>query len=130
MKLLLDENLSPRLVQALSDEFPGIAHVELFRLRGSTDRAIWEFARANDYILVSKDNDFRQLSFLFGPPPKVIWLSVGNAGTEAIGRVLRNHRDRITTFVARPDEGLLIIDLPSPAEAGFAKAGAKPRGGN
>jgi len=110
VKLLLDENLSPRLVQALSHEFPGIAHVELFRLRGSRDRAIWEVARANDYILVSKDNDFRQLSFLFGPPPKVIWLSVGNAGTEAIGHMLRSHRDRIATFVARPDEGLLIIE--------------------
>ena len=45
---------------------------------------IWERAGQEAYAIVSKDNDFRQLSFVHGAPPKVIWLSVGNAGTEAI----------------------------------------------
>ncbi|MBI3076722.1 MAG: DUF5615 family PIN-like protein [Deltaproteobacteria bacterium] len=73
MKLLFDENLSPRLVQALEPEYPGSAHVRTVGLRGATDEAIWELARQEAYAIGSKDNDFRQLSFLHGAPPKVIW---------------------------------------------------------
>lgn len=48
------------------------------------DLQIWQYALEHGLTIVSKDNDFRQLSFLYGPPPKVIWLSVGNAGTDII----------------------------------------------
>jgi predicted nuclease of predicted toxin-antitoxin system len=84
MRLLFDENLSPRLVGLLHDPYRGSRHVEDLGLRGQSDRTIWDYARQNEYVIVSKDNDFRQLSFLLGPPPKVIWLSVGNAGTEEL----------------------------------------------
>ena len=92
MKLLFDENLSPRFVQALESEYPGSAHVRSLGLRGATDAAIWERARQDAYAIVSKDNDFRQLSFLHGAPPKVIWLSIANAGTETTLRFLRSQR--------------------------------------
>jgi len=72
VKLLFDENLSPKLVQALELEYPGRAHVRTLGLRGATGAAIWERARQAAYAIVSKDNDFRQLSFLHGAPPKVI----------------------------------------------------------
>ncbi len=58
MKLLFDENLSPRLVQALRAEYPGSAHVRTLGLRGATDDAIWELARREAYAIVSKDNDY------------------------------------------------------------------------
>ncbi len=109
MKLLLDENLSPRLVRSLSTEFSGISHIEALGLRGATDRAVWEFARDQDYAIVSKDNDFRQRSFLYGTPPKVIWLSVGNAGTDIIESLLRENRERIARFLAQAEEGLLML---------------------
>ena len=79
MKLLFDENLSPTLVRALEPEYPGSVHVRTLDLRGATDETIWELAREQSYVIFSKDNDFRQLSFLHGAPPKIIWLSVGNA---------------------------------------------------
>lgn len=59
---------------------------------------------------MSKDNDFRQLAFLRGAPPKVIWLSVGNAGTDVIGELLQRNRSRIIAFAADPEESLLIIE--------------------
>jgi hypothetical protein len=72
--------------------------------------------------IVSKDNDFRQLSFLHGPPPKVVWLSVGNAGTNEIGDLLERSRERIADFLENPEEGLLVIELDaspfSPLEKG------------
>ncbi len=81
MKLLFDENPSPRLVGRFATTFPECTHVDLGGLHGRSDREVWEHARTHGYTIVSKDNDFRQLSFLHGGPPKVVWLSVGNAGT-------------------------------------------------
>ena len=115
MKLLFDENLSPRLVQALEPDYPGSAHVRTLGLRGATDSAIWERARREDYAIVSKDNDFRQLSFLHGAPPKVIWLSVGNAGTEAILRFLHSQRAKIKVFGADAQASLLVLALTESA---------------
>jgi predicted nuclease of predicted toxin-antitoxin system len=111
VKLLFDENLSPRLAQALEPEYPGSAHVRTLGLSGATDGAIWERARQAAYAIVSKDNDFRQLSFLHGAPPKVIWLSVGNAGTEAILRFLRSQRAEIRVFEADTEASLLALTV-------------------
>lgn len=111
VKLLFDENLSPRLVQFLEQEYPGSSHVRTLGLLGATDRAIWERARLDVYAIVSKDNDFRQLSFLYGAPPKVIWLAVGNADTEAILHFLRSQRTAIQNFETDTEASLLILML-------------------
>ena len=110
MKLLFDENLSSTLVRELQSEFPDSAHIDLIGLHGSDDRRIWDYAGANDFVIVSKDNDFRQLSFVFGPPPKVIWLTVGNAGTAAILRVMKENVGKLTAFATDPELGLLVLD--------------------
>ena len=111
MSLLLDENLSPQLVDRLRPIFPEIQHVDLAGLRGQTDHAIWQFARDHDLAIGSKDNDFRQLAFPHGLPPKVIWLAVGNAGTAAIGRLLEERAGAIRGFLAAPDEASLVLEL-------------------
>ena len=72
MKLLLDENVPSRLVAALSDEFPGPVHVRDIGLARASNDAIWVYARNHGLTMLSKDSDFRQVSFLRGPPPKVI----------------------------------------------------------
>ena len=110
MKLLFDENLSPRLIKVLGPSFPESQHVELVGPRGQPDAAVWEYAGRHGLCIVSKDNDFRQLSFLKGPPPKVIWLSVGNAGTDAIAALLQRSLPTIEAFEASPEEGLLVLE--------------------
>jgi predicted nuclease of predicted toxin-antitoxin system len=112
VKLLLDENLSPKLTGYLAEMFPNSSHVELLGMRGCTDTEIWNLAEQNGYVLVSKDDDFRQRSFVYGAPPKVIWLSVGNAGTSAICQLLLASVTRIEAFVADPGESLLMLNLP------------------
>ncbi len=111
MKLLYDENLSPSLVESLKANFPDSQHVDVVGCRGSPDQEIWQYARTHGFTIVSKDNDFRQLSFLHGPPPKVIWLSVGNAGTEIIERFLAGRVELVRQFLVAPDEGLLVLEL-------------------
>jgi predicted nuclease of predicted toxin-antitoxin system len=45
-------------------------------LREADDVAIWQYAKLNGYVMVSKDTDFQQRSLLHGAPPKFIWLRV------------------------------------------------------
>ena len=57
-------------------EFPGSAHVSAGGLRAAEDRQIWEHARMHDLVIVSKDADFRERSYVEGFPPKIIWRDV------------------------------------------------------
>lgn len=75
MKLLLEENLSRRLLKSLHRLYPGSAHVDDVSLHGASDLDVWRFAALHGLTIVSKDDDFRQLSFLHGAPPKSFdWL--------------------------------------------------------
>jgi predicted nuclease of predicted toxin-antitoxin system len=109
VKLLLDENLSYKLVAQLAETFPGTAHVDGVGLHGQPDATIWDYAGQHGFVLVSKDDDFRQLSFLRGHPPKVIWLLVGNARTAAVADLLVHSRDAIAAFAERSEDALLTL---------------------
>ena len=74
VKLLFDENLSPRLVAILAAEFPDSAHVHSVALGQASDVAIWDYAKAHEYVIASKDSDLAELSIVRGAPPKLVWL--------------------------------------------------------
>ena len=112
MSLLFDENLSRRLIRRLEVAYPQSEHLELVGLKGQADLEVWEYAARHGATIVSKNNDFRQFSFLRGHPPKVIWLSVGNAGTDTIAELLAATRERVQAFLADPEESLLVLELP------------------
>ena len=109
MKLLFDQNLSRHLVGHLRDVFPESEHVSALELDGATDEEIWEYAREHGHLIVSKDSDFRQLAFLHGPPPKALWLRVGNASTVAVLQLILDHVEVIEAFGASEDEALLVL---------------------
>ncbi|MEQ1929330.1 MAG: DUF5615 family PIN-like protein [Parvularculaceae bacterium] len=109
MKLLFDENLARELVERLSDVFPGSQHVVPLGFERAGDNRIWEYAKADGFVIVSKDGDFNQLAFLHGPPPKVIWLRLGNCTTDIVERLIRQRRAQIAAFESDPSDGVLII---------------------
>jgi predicted nuclease of predicted toxin-antitoxin system len=109
MKLLLDQNLSHRLVAQLAVEFSGSAHVRAVGLLNAADEAVWSYARTNGFVVLSKDSDFQQRALLYGHPPKVIWLRVGNIRTAAIAAFLRNRQADILAFAADPTESILVL---------------------
>ena len=115
MKLLFDENVSPRLPRTLASEFPGSTHVRDAGLRGAEDSQIWDYARNQGFGIVSKDSDFRERSYVEGAPPKIVWLDVGNAGTEAIEGLLRRERERVDRFAASEESSFLILSLEARA---------------
>jgi predicted nuclease of predicted toxin-antitoxin system len=98
VKLLLDQNLSPRLLRTLEATYPGSTPVRLVGLRDADDAVVWEFARDNGFIIVSKDSDFHQRSFVLGFPPKVIWIRLGNCPTADIEKVFSEHQSGILRF--------------------------------
>lgn len=110
MKLLFDENLSRHLVARLATHFPDSAHVTNVNLERATDREVWEFAGRHDYVIVSKDSDFNDLAFMHGRPPKVIWLRVGNASTDAIATLLADAAETVTTFASNDEDAVLTLN--------------------
>ena len=109
MKLLLDNNLSPRLVTKLADLYPDSNHVAGLGLDKASDLQVWEVAQNNKYCLVTKDSDFNDLASTKGFPPKVIWLRLGNGTTAQIELLLRNHIEIITAFMQDPEVGILEL---------------------
>lgn len=115
MKLLLDENLSYRLVARLTEAFPGTASVKQVGLLSQPDPAIWAYAAEQGFAIVSRDDDFRQRSISQGHPPKIIWLVVGNADNNQVADLLLRNKNRITDFLDDQNEdSLLILNLNDP----------------
>jgi predicted nuclease of predicted toxin-antitoxin system len=109
MKLLFDQNLSPRLPRLLDELYQGSIHVRDVGLRDADDREVWEYAKLHGFALVSKDSDFQARSLLYGSPPKFIWLRVGNCTVQSIEQMLRKHSASIHTFGRDSEKSHLML---------------------
>jgi predicted nuclease of predicted toxin-antitoxin system len=109
VKLLLDPNLSPRLARTLAAIYPDTTHVRDVGLQAADDDAVWAFASAHGFVIVSKDADFHQRSFVFGPPPKVVWIRRGNCSTVEIEGILRSHEADLLAFERADEEAFLAL---------------------
>jgi predicted nuclease of predicted toxin-antitoxin system len=109
VKLLLDENLSDRIIAKIIDLYPDSEHVKTLGLTNTDDVLIWEYSKVNDFIIVSKDSDFHQRSLLYGHPPKFIYLRIGNISTARIVHILRDKFDIISQFGDSEIESILVL---------------------
>lgn len=109
MKLLFDQNLSHRLVGSLAAEYPGSVHVRNVGLVSASDPVIWNYARTNGFAIVSKDSDFEQRALLYGHPPKVIWLRLGNCPTSAAEALLRDRQTEVLAFDVDATATILVL---------------------
>lgn len=87
--------------------------MRLLGLGGADDLAIWDRARLDGDLLVTKDEDFLRISMSRGFPPKVICLAIGNAGNGATAELLLDHIDAIEAFSSHPEAGFLVLS-PGP----------------
>ena len=109
MKLLLDENLSLRIIPRINDLYPNSAQVKTLGLISSDDALIWEYAKNHDFVIVSKDSDFHQRSLLYGHPPKFVYLRIGNCPTARIVQILRDEQAVIRYFCDSEQESILVL---------------------
>ena len=109
MKLLLDENLSRRAVAFLLDAFPETSQVALLGLEHANDRSIWDYSKTNDFVIVTKDADFFEMSNLYGQPPKIIWLKMGNQSKAATINALLTNKDAIEMALIAENKACIEI---------------------
>ena len=110
LKLLFDGNISYKLCQRLADIFPDSKHIESFQLKNQDDIKICEFAKHENFIVVTQDSDFNDISTLRGFPPYVIWLRTGNVKVIEIERILRQNYRNIIEIVAAGKQGVIEIN--------------------
>jgi predicted nuclease of predicted toxin-antitoxin system len=109
VKLLFDENVSPKLVARLAAEFPESVHVSRVGLDQADDETVWAFARKNAFSIVTKDADFQEISLRLGMPPKVVWLRRGNCSVDETTAMLQNNVDGVRAFASDARSAVLAI---------------------
>ena len=110
MKLLLDANLSWRLVTKLNLYFEECFHVDHIGLSTpAKDAEIWNYALINNLIIVTNDDDFFNLANLKGFPPKVLLLKTGNHSNSYMEELLVKHKEAIKKFALSDEGGVLEI---------------------
>ena len=108
-KLLFDNNISHRVLPRIAKLFTDSTHVMLEELDESSDLEVWEFAKANNYTIVTKDSDFNDLAIFKGIPPKVIWLKIGNCKVIEIEKILKEYEHTIKVFLNEEESAILEI---------------------
>lgn len=92
MKLRLDENLSRRLVPFLQHDYPGSSQVLLLGMESASDAEVWQAAKDQGFVIVTRDADFEELSLVWGQPPKVIWLKTRNQSRATTLKIFLENR--------------------------------------
>jgi len=101
--------LSDRIIDKIIDLYSDSQDVKTLGLINTDDALIWEFAKFNNFVIVSKDADFHQCSLLYGHPPKFIYLRIGNSPTAKIIEILRGYFLIIVEFFDSETASLLIL---------------------
>lgn len=103
VKLLLDQNISFRVIRKISFAYPEAKQVRELGLENFSDQDIWQFAKKHNFTIVTFDADFYDLASLMGHPPKIIWLRTGNTRTDDISLLLLNKAEDIEAFIMQRD---------------------------
>ncbi len=109
MKLLLDENLSRRLVPFLVHDYPGTSQVSLLGMEQASDMDLWRCAKQENFVVVTRDADFQEIALVHGHPPSVIWLKTENPSKAVTLKLLLDYREHIVQALQL--DGLGIVEL-------------------
>ena len=91
----------------LDDSYPESSQVLLIWGAPPSDDVIWNYARDNDFVIVTKDTDYVNLSRQRGFPPKVILILSGNGPTQQVAELLRDNFDLIQRFETDRTTGII-----------------------
>lgn len=99
MKLLFDQNISFRLINHIQDILPESKQVRELGLENHSDKQVWEYAKQNEFTIVTFDADFYDFSLVWGHPPKIIWIRAYNQTTDNIEKILRKYLSTMQEFL-------------------------------
>ncbi len=109
MRFLFDQNISHRILDKLPDLFEGSTSVKKEGLINAPDKTIWDFAKKENFVIVTQDSDFSALTTLYGFPPKIIWIRFGNLKTDKIVDIITKNQNSIQDFLK--DENLGCFEI-------------------
>ncbi|HQW28153.1 MAG: DUF5615 family PIN-like protein [Verrucomicrobiales bacterium] len=99
MRLLIDENLPA----TLADLFPVESYHATRFGRNPSDQELWKAAREQDLVILTRDTDFFDRLMIEGPPPKVVWVRLGNLRRRELEMVLVEMWPRIEGLLENAD---------------------------
>ena len=111
MKILLDQNISFRVVGLLIASFEKVDHVKMIGLTDASDKEIWDYALLNNYTIITFDSDFIEIATLRGTPPKIVWLRFGNSSNLKIANKLLLNAEAIKGFISDNDSGIGFLEI-------------------
>ncbi|NOX84861.1 MAG: hypothetical protein GXO86_02675 [Chlorobi bacterium] len=109
MRFLFDQNISHKILKYLPGDYSGSTTVKKEKLINASDKEIWEYAKKFNYIIVTQDSDFNELTSLYGFPPKIIWIRTGNIKTQVLVSILLDYAHEIKTFTQSKKFGCFEI---------------------
>ncbi|MEO8534544.1 MAG: DUF5615 family PIN-like protein [Flavobacterium sp.] len=110
MKLLLDANISWRITKLVENYFSDCFHSKDIKInQPAKDIEIWDFAKQNNFTILTHDDDFEKLLLLKGAPPKVIILKTFNKNTKEIAELLIAKKEVIESFISSNE--LMILEI-------------------
>lgn len=110
MKILIDQNISYRLLARIESEFPNCFHVKDLDLMDAIDFQIFQYARQNDFDLIfTLDEDFNIIQLEHSIPPKIVWFRVGNCSTRILAQIVLDKAKIIRAFLIDSEAECLEI---------------------
>jgi predicted nuclease of predicted toxin-antitoxin system len=109
MKFIIDQNLPPRLARVLQGRYPGSQHVIGLQLDRARDHVLWRYCKENEFSIMTRDDDFQQLSMLHGAPPKVVFMENAQGDAAGLAQFVQNNLDSIDSFMQDAGASLLIL---------------------
>lgn len=109
MKILLDENVSWRIIKFIENCFDEVKHISSISTNRLSDKDIWDYAKINSFTILTYDADFRNFVSYYNYPPKVVWLSTCNISKAKLAELIKNNIDSINEFGNNDDFGILEL---------------------
>lgn len=109
-KLLLDQNLSYKILNEIKEFFPQSSHVRLLHLEKAEDLKVWQYAKEHGFHILTKDTDFQGINVLYGFPPKTVRIHIGNTSTKYITELILRRYKLIQEFLESKDVGCLELE--------------------
>ncbi|WP_353721588.1 DUF5615 family PIN-like protein [Dyadobacter sp. 676] len=113
MKILIDQNISQRILPLQQPYFDNLDHLKYVGLTDAADYDIFMFARAKGYqAIITLHDDFMKLINQFHEPPKIIWVRTGNISTRVLSNILANKIETIREFIQDTDFDIYEVFRP------------------
>jgi predicted nuclease of predicted toxin-antitoxin system len=108
VRFLIDAQLPPALARMLNEHGHFAEHVNDVGLGDAADLTLWIYAIDQSAVLVTKDEDFRDMLLFRGSPPVVVWIRVGNARRQALLEWFEPLIDRVVSLI---ESGNDLVEL-------------------